>query len=408
MTDTARHLLMDGKLQVYRRPGSPHWQCACSVAGRQRRASTREESLARAKDVARDWYLSLLGKFRTGELKAGRTFAEAADRFIDEFEVITQGERSPIYVKGHRLRIMRHLNPFFGKTVLSDITPGLVQDYRIHRMKTAPGGKPPARSTLHQEIVCLRQVLKTASRQGWLDRLPDLSAPFRASTKIAHRAWFAPEEYKLLYEATREQARNPPDERSRAASEILHDFVLLMANTGLRPDEALRLEYRDIGVVDDASTGAEILEIAVRGKRGVGWCKSMPGAVKPFERLQARSTGRPTDRLFPTFPRDLFNRILVAQNLKVDREGRPRTAYSLRHTYISMRLMEGADIYQVAKNCRTSVEMIETYYAAHIKNMIDASAINVRKGRASVPKPRASENVAAAPRKPRRPLPGRL
>ena len=44
-----------------------------------------------------------------------------------------------------------------------------------------------------------------------------------------------------------------------------------------------------------------------------------------------------------------------------------------------MRLMEGADIYQVAKNCRTSVEMIETFYASHIKNTLDAAAINVRK-----------------------------
>lgn len=42
-----------------------------------------------------------------------------------------------------------------------------------------------------------------------------------------------------------------------------------MANTGLRPDE--------------------ILEIEVRGKRGVGYCKSMPGAVRPFERLRDRS-----------------------------------------------------------------------------------------------------------------------
>jgi predicted DNA-binding protein (UPF0278 family) len=35
--------------------------------------------------------------------------------------------------------------------------------------------KPPARSTLHNEIVTLRQALKTAIRQGWLDHLPDLS-----------------------------------------------------------------------------------------------------------------------------------------------------------------------------------------------------------------------------------------
>ena len=38
--------------------------------------------------------------------------------------------------------------------------------------------------------------------------------------------------------------------------------------------------------------------------------------------------------------------------------------YRLRHTYICMRLMEGADIYQIAKNCRTSEEMIEKFYAA--------------------------------------------
>jgi len=40
--------------------------------------------------------------------------------------------------------------------------------------------------------------------------------------------------------------------------------------------------------------------------------------------------------------------------------------------------MEGAGIYQIAKNCRTSVEMIEKYYATHIKTRLDASVINVR------------------------------
>ena len=44
-----------------------------------------------------------------------------------------------------------------------------------------------------------------------------------------------------------------------------------------------------------------------------------------------------------------------------------------------MRFMERADIYQIAKNCRTTVEMIERFYAAHIKNTLDAAAINIRK-----------------------------
>ncbi len=429
--EAARHSLMDNRIQLYMRTNSPHWQCACSVAGKQRRTTTREESLSRAKDIARDWYLGLLGKYRAGELKEGKAFREAADRFMDEFETITEGQRSPVYVDAHKFRIKNHLIPFFGNMVLSEVTAGKIQDYRIHRMKTGMSRvdqlmkakalrqkdgpqkferqKPPARSTLHQEIVCLRQILKTANRHGWLEHLPNLSAPFQSSGKVTHRAWFSPDEYKTLYTATRARATKPHKERWRWASEQLHDFVIFMANTGLRPDEVLRVEFRDVEVEDDDATGKTILVISVRGKRGVGYCKSMPGAVEPFRRLQKRprpatvveeakaddikrsgakakqkiplAPPRQTDLIFPKTHRDLFKEILGELNLRTDREGNERTTYSLRHTYISMRLIEGADIYQIAKNCRTSVEMIEKYYASHIKDRLDASAINVRKPR---------------------------
>ena len=64
-----------------------------------------------------------------------------------------------------------------------------------------------------------------------------------------------------------------------------------------------------------------------------------------------------------------------------------------------MRLMEGADVYQIAKNCRTSVKMIEDFYASHIKNMVDASVVNVRRPKApakakkSTKKQKDSENA---------------
>ena len=406
------HSLMGGKLHVYRRENSGKWQCSTFLNGRNWRVSSKEDSLSHAKDFAEDWYLELKGKSRAGVLKTGKLFKEAAQRFIDEFEVITQGQRSPIYVQGHKDRIKNYLNPFFGNMVLPEITAGRIQDYRIHRMKNSIKGKPPAHSTLHQEIVCLRQILKTANRHGWIDYLPNMSPPYQKSTKISHRAWFSPDDYKKLYNATRERAMNPPKKRWRWSCEQLHDYVLFMANTGLRPDEALRLQFRDIEIVDDTSTNKTILEIQVRGKRGVGYCKSMPGAVEPFRRLRERPRPvsaalaegeedkivqkvgavsvkpKPTDLVFPKTHHELLNDILDEEKLKFDREGQRRTAYSLRHTYISMRLMEGADIYQIAKNCRTSVEMIEKYYASHIKDMLDASAINVkkRKPRKTAPK----------------------
>ena len=376
-----KHSIYGGKVHVYRRDNSKMWQCSAYIAGKNRRKSTKEESLLLAKEFAEDWYLGLKGKARDGVLKNEKTFKQAAIQFKREFEIITGGDRNPQYVEGIKRRVDNYLIPFFGSYGLSEITGGVVQEYRIHRQsysvprqnKSEPTA--PSRSTMHHDLVALRQVLKTAVRHQWLDRLPDLSEPYKKTSKVSRRAWFSPEEYKQLYEATRRNIDSSRVGRDRNVAMRLHDFVLFMVNTGLRPDEAFKLEYRDVTIVDDDDSGETILEIAVRGKRGVGWAKSMPGAVLPFKRLSERSQSASTDLIFPVFPKKMFNRILVEEGLKFDREGQRRTAYSLRHSYISMRLMEGADIYQVAKNCRTSVEMIQKYYADHIKTMINAAVI---------------------------------
>lgn len=497
----ANHTILGGKVHVYKREGR-YWQCSTYIAGKNRRVSTKQESLAHAKDFAEDWYLELRGKSSRGELKAEKTFKQAAEQFLREYEVITEGLRHPGYVEGHERRLNLHLLPFFGDKGLSEITPGIVQEYRIVRLdpKNKPiekpfkqavrqfekeygfrsnhrtdreaeirletikkhivpffgdtvasaispdatdkyrehriaqfdqettiaetivdrelgalgemlswmkqRSRPPSRSTMHHEIVTLRQVTKTAIRHGWLAHLPDFSPPYRKAEKISHRAWFSPEEYKTLYEASRARARKNKGNGREWACEQLHDYILFMANTGLRPDEANTLEFRDVEIVEDEATEETILLLSVRGKRGVGYCKSMTGAVRPFERLRERlrpetadeadiddvdgsapSEKRrwrlpgPTDLVFPADHKKQFNAILDENDLKLDREGNRRTAYSLRHTYICFRLLEGADIYQIAKNCRTSVEMIEKFYAAHIATTLDASAINVRRPR---------------------------
>jgi integrase len=417
---TEQHTILGGKVHVYKRPNSDCWQCSSYLAGKNRRASTKEESLSKAKEIAEDWYLNLRGKLRAGEIKTEKTFRQASEQFLREYDIITQGERSKGYVRGQHCRSTIHLVPFFGQLGLSEVTSGKVQEYRIHRHEEAVAkyGKPPAHNTMHQEIVTLRQTLKTALRHGWLDRLPDLSKVYRSSAKISHRAWFSPEEYKKLYEATRKRAHEPKSPRYRWESEQLHDYVLFAANTGLRPDEAWRLQFRDATIVEDC--GQTILEIEVRGKRGVGYCKSMAGAVRPFQRLKARprparadepskngggtaANGhaadrlpQPTDLIFPKWSRELFKTILQEENLRFDRDGRPRTAYSLRHTYICLRLMEGADIYQIAKNCHTSVEMIEKYYAAHIKTNLDAASINIMR-----PRPNKTPQMPVSPALPR-------
>jgi integrase len=376
----ASHSILGDKVRVYQRANSSLWQCSTYYQGKEWRVSTKTDSLALAKEFAEDWYLELRGKGRAGQLKKEKTFADAARQFLLEYVAITSGERNPRYVRDHEARLNNYLLPYFGQTPLSEVTAGMVQGYRALRLRPhAETGKVPTRSTLHHETVALRQVMKTALRHGWISHLPDFSAPYRASGKVSHRAWFSPGEYKRLYTYTRERAKLAQGRKWQHPAEQMHDYILFMANTGLRPDEANRLEYRDVSFEVDEDTGEKILVIEVRGKRGVGYCKSTTGAVFPFERLVQRNKPQPTDLVFPQDHKKQFSRALASCDLKLDRQGNRRSAYSLRHTYICLRLLEGADIYQIAKNCRTSVEMIEKHYAVHLKNTLDAKAINVRR-----------------------------
>jgi hypothetical protein len=231
----SRHELLGGLIQVYRR-GGRHWHCSASIEGRQYRATTGEDDLVLAKQFAEDWFLGLRGKSKAGLLKKQeKTFRQAAEQFLKEYEVITEGHRSKRWIDGYGIRLRLHLLPFFGEMGLSEITPGKAQEYRVHRIATSTTGKPPARSTIHDEIVTLRQVLKTAIRHEWLAHLPDFSPPYKSQGKVVHRPWFSPEEYKQLYTTTREHAKaSLPHHRWNA--EQLHDYVLFLGNTGLRPD----------------------------------------------------------------------------------------------------------------------------------------------------------------------------
>ena len=110
----------------------------------------------------------------------------------------------------------------------------------------------------------------------------------------------------------------------------------------------------------------------------------MPWAVKVYERICRRQEielGRPvepTDYVFMTQAKSRdnalkslakqFDIVLDATGLKVSNLGEPRSLYSLRHSSIMFRLMFGrtVDTLTLARNARTSPEMIDRFYASHL------------------------------------------
>ena len=126
-----QHTILGGKVYVYKRANSSLWQCSTYFAGKNRRISTKEESLSKAKETAEDWYLQLRGKLRAGEIKSEKTFREVSEHYLHEYEIMTQGQRNKHYVDGQHWRCRIHLVPFLGNLGISEITAGKIQEYRI-------------------------------------------------------------------------------------------------------------------------------------------------------------------------------------------------------------------------------------------------------------------------------------
>src|ERR1700689_437032 len=138
--ETKTHTIMGEKVYLYKRGSGEHWHCYTFLAGKKHRKSTKQDSLSLAKEIAEDWYLVLRGQDRAGLLKTEKTFKQAAEQFLKEYEIITEGQRSPRWVEGHGIRLRIHLLPFFGDLGVSEVTPGKVQDYRVHRATTPSTG----------------------------------------------------------------------------------------------------------------------------------------------------------------------------------------------------------------------------------------------------------------------------
>jgi hypothetical protein len=111
-----QHTILGGKVYVYKRPDSSLWQCSTYFAGKNRRNSTKKESLSKAKEIAKDWYPQLCGKLRAGEIKNEKTFGEVSAHYIREYDIITQGQRNKTQqtIRGRPVLAMSQtLGPFF-------------------------------------------------------------------------------------------------------------------------------------------------------------------------------------------------------------------------------------------------------------------------------------------------------
>ncbi len=108
-----------------------------------------------------------------------------------------------------------------------------------------PKMKQPAKSTLASEDVVLRAVFDRACKMGWInrDQVPEIKSDRAKSNRQPD---FTEQELRHLLDVAEQRIgeTNHPNVRYQRA--MLYDFVGVLAFTGMRPFEAMKLQWSHI------------------------------------------------------------------------------------------------------------------------------------------------------------------
>lgn len=235
-------------------------------------------------------------------------------------------------------------------------------------------------STLRRETSIIRGVFKLAVRKGFL-RQSDIPKIDVGRAPLKKRPSFTRDQYHhlILTSIQRIQAV-PKHKKQRFERMMLHGFITVAAETGMRTMEMFNLNWGHIeGFRETVQTGKDTQKITViaqgKGKQPQRF-HPRRDAIGGFEHLyqaQTRYFGKEPDDADPVFinykgdrMRNFtasFKALLKAADLETDAVGHPFSAYCFRHSYATWALQKSVDIYKLAINMRTSVEMIERYYS---------------------------------------------
>jgi integrase len=184
-------------------------------------------------------------------------------------------------------------------------------------------------------------------------------------------------------------------ENYQVMSDEMHLLIRFMIYTFMRPGDVRQIKHKHVEIIRGKFTYLRLTLPEV--KRHNAQVVSLPPAVAIYEsqlkRQRHAGLGCPDDHVF--FPQETdrklalgiagwqFNWILKELDIKNGPHGTERSLYSLRHTAIMFRLLYGGniDLLTLAKNARTSVEMIEKFYASTLAAETNVSLLHSRRSR---------------------------
>lgn len=401
---------------VFQRKGTANWWIRFSIKGEGQIQKSLEIADRRDADRrALEVWSEARYRAKLGLTSQTKTFKKVAEEYIERLELeVERGERRAHQLTQFRGIIRRYFIGFFEDLPIDALSEAKISrfwDWRKSYWISGPGKdithvtymrkgrqirrpvghrrEVPSLSEQRSEAVLLRQLMRQASRWGYIRKaeLPDIEAP---SVPANARPSFEAHEFSKLEAKSEERIADEVSMRNKTIRRhrtMLHCYIQVAAYSGCRPTELKNLNWGDLigwNELRSKPIGAHIdtealFFLRVRGKGKTRKFPPMPNAVLWFHNLWdlfVDATGRePTDG-DPVFTTPSGKRLLSVKrslgellkvcDLQTDHSGAHRTSYSFRHFYISQMLVAGIDVFMLAKLCGTSSNMIDKFYG-HVR-----------------------------------------
>ena len=408
------------ELYIYTLAASPYWWVRCYSNKRVYRKTTKQTNKQKATIFAKEFYDTVKYNNRHGIGSASKSNFEVCTKELLKTEraKLDRNELTKITYDNTKYRFDKKILPYFRHMNVTDI-----DYYALDQFLTQISSEGISSSTISAYMRLVRKVLSYAARRGLITAIPELP---RVHVEDKARGWFTPAEYSRIWESAKRleglkievrKYKNDDDEtqtqyvattakdkrlgklmRNVEMTQDLRRLVVFMVNSYIRPTDIKFMRHKHVEEVDNEY---QYLLLRIPPTKGhSNPITTMPKAVYTYKQLkkhhQSQLAGEEqlTAEDYVFLPQYKKNRDYALKQLQRQFEivmwdtglgkavdGEERTLYSLRHTAIMYRLLygDGVNTLVLARNARTSVEMIDRFYAKPLTGEMNIGMLQSRR-----------------------------
>lgn len=353
---------------LYKPDNTPYWQLRIKIGEHKLQESTRCKNEDEAKMYAIEAYINFKNKIERGDLLPKILISDIASELIEELRNKTSGSDKSI--KNYISIIDKMKDGFFKGKSITDIRKETFEEYAKWRKSTFGTLK---KSTVNKHNIAVKMIFEKIQDKG-------IAVNFRSSFLVndgedgVKRKSITIDDYEKISRYIDYKLCEFDDNRHRRGNvySLVHEIMDFILCTGARPGvELTSIQWKDINV----SISSGIPKIVIKIKKAKTKERNSIVSYRFISILNSianRRKDRAADdylfsldgktKISSEYLSRVFSEILKETGIK-DEEDRSYSFYSLRHSYMSWRAFTEINNMAIAKQCGTSVAMIEKFYA---------------------------------------------